>query len=60
VIHFTEDSITFYEQSTVTFDVLSDAEIEAYVKTNDWTDKAGGYGIQCKWNKLSFYTTSLF
>ena len=35
--------------STVSFDVLSDEEIEAYVKTNDWTDKAGGYGIQCTW-----------
>ncbi|MFN4091791.1 MAG: Maf family protein [Brevundimonas sp.] len=30
----------------VTFKVLSDAEIDAYVASGEWKGKAGGYGIQ--------------
>jgi septum formation protein len=30
----------------VTFAPLTDAEIDWYVGTNEWTDKAGAYGIQ--------------
>lgn len=33
-------------QSTVKMKSLSDAEIRAYLATNDWQGKAGGYGIQ--------------
>lgn len=33
-------------QSTVKMKSLSDAEIAAYLATNDWQGKAGGYGIQ--------------
>lgn len=32
--------------TTVKFKRLSDAEINAYLATNDWQGKAGGYGIQ--------------
>ncbi|OGK14041.1 septum formation protein Maf [Candidatus Roizmanbacteria bacterium RIFCSPLOWO2_02_FULL_37_19] len=34
------------EQTRVTFRVLSDAEIKAYVQTGEPLDKAGAYGIQ--------------
>ncbi len=37
---------SYYEETDVYFDVLSDSEIEAYVKTGDPLDKAGAYGIQ--------------
>ncbi|PPA71547.1 Maf family protein [Jeotgalibacillus proteolyticus] len=37
---------TFAEQVEVTFWPLSEEEIQAYVKTSDPYDKAGGYGIQ--------------
>ena len=33
-------------RSTVVFRKLHEREIEAYVATNEWRDKAGGYGIQ--------------
>ncbi|MGC1495399.1 MAG: Maf family protein [Sulfitobacter sp.] len=33
-------------QSTVKMKSLSDAELHAYLATNDWQGKAGGYGIQ--------------
>jgi septum formation protein len=33
-------------QTEVTFMELSDTEIESYLDTMDWVDKAGGYGIQ--------------
>lgn len=32
--------------STVEFRHLSSSEIEAYLKTNEWPDKAGGYAVQ--------------
>ena len=33
-------------QSTVKMKSVSDAELRAYLATNDWQGKAGGYGIQ--------------
>lgn len=33
-------------QSTVAFKQLSDAEVNAYLASNDWRGKAGGYAIQ--------------
>ena len=33
-------------QSTVAFKQLSDAEVNAYLASNDWQGKAGGYAIQ--------------
>lgn len=38
--------LTDYERSTVTFDPLSEAEIDAYILTGEPFDKAGAYGIQ--------------
>jgi septum formation protein len=32
--------------STVRMKRLSDAEVDAYIATNEWQGKAGGYGIQ--------------
>lgn len=32
--------------SIVKMKVLSDSEVDAYLSTNDWQGKAGGYGIQ--------------
>ncbi len=37
---------TRVNETRVTFKMLSDAEIEAYVASGDWRGKAGGYGIQ--------------
>ncbi|RZJ96874.1 MAG: septum formation protein Maf, partial [Brevundimonas sp.] len=37
---------TRVNETRVTFKVLSDAEIAAYVASGDWRGKAGGYGIQ--------------
>jgi septum formation protein len=33
-------------ESKVYFKKLEASEIEAYLKTNEWQDKAGGYGVQ--------------
>lgn len=38
----------FISKTRVEFYKLSDAEIENYLNTDDWCDKAGGYGIQSK------------
>ncbi|MBE0449852.1 MAG: septum formation inhibitor Maf [Clostridia bacterium] len=35
-----------YEKTTVTFNILSDDQIENYLNTNEPLDKAGAYGIQ--------------
>ena len=32
--------------SRVVFKTISDEEMEVYLDTNEWSDKAGGYGIQ--------------
>lgn len=36
----------FADTTKVTFNPMSDAEIEAYIATSDPYDKAGGYGVQ--------------
>ncbi len=41
-------SMSFTEETQVQFYPLTDAEIEAYAKTDEPYDKAGGYGIQGK------------
>jgi septum formation protein len=41
-----EKHITFQDKTEVTFNKLSDSEIDSYLKTNDAMDKAGAYGIQ--------------
>ena len=40
--------ISAHEETEVEFRALTDAEIEAYVSTDEPYDKAGGYGIQDK------------
>ncbi|MFH1762182.1 MAG: nucleoside triphosphate pyrophosphatase [bacterium] len=37
-----------YDKSSVQFRDLSKKEIKNYIKTGDWKDKAGGYGIQAR------------
>lgn len=37
---------TFYQETQVTMQILSDDEIESYIKTGEPLDKAGAYGIQ--------------
>ena len=39
---------SFYEKAVVEFHDLTDEEIDAYIKTGEPFDKAGGYGIQGK------------
>lgn len=39
----------FYEQTSVTFASISPSIIQAYIKTGEPMDKAGGYGVQDKW-----------
>ncbi len=41
-----ERANAFAEESLVTFYPLSDAEIDAYIRTGEPMDKAGAYGIQ--------------
>ncbi|XP_046428362.1 dTTP/UTP pyrophosphatase [Neodiprion pinetum] len=41
-----KDEVKFYEKTDVTFGDITQAQIEAYVKTGEPLDKAGGYGIQ--------------
>ena len=38
--------LCFAATTKVVFDALSDAEIEAYIATDDPYDKAGAYGVQ--------------
>ena len=42
---------TFYEETKVTFNKLSNKEIDFYIKNCNPYDKAGGYGIQ-DWSSL--------
>ena len=41
-----DQKLTFHATTSVTFSVLSDAEISTYIATGSPFDKAGGYGIQ--------------
>ena len=41
-------SVTFFEQTKVKFYDLSDRDIDNYIATKEYTDKAGAYGIQGK------------
>ncbi len=42
----------YAEETKVTFYPLSDAELEGYLDTEEYKDKAGGYGIQGKGSLL--------
>ena len=39
-------SVVDYEETYIQFKKLDDQIIENYIKTGEWKDKAGGYGIQ--------------
>ena len=43
-----ERELIYSEETLVTFYPLTDREIEAYLDTGEYRDKAGGYGIQGK------------
>lgn len=45
-MYFDEMCSVFFEKTKVTFYVLSEEWIDAYVASGDCFDKAGGYGIQ--------------
>lgn len=45
-LRLAEDTICFHTETRVTFRVLSEAEISAYVATGEPMDKAGAYAIQ--------------
>lgn len=45
-VHWRDELIADAEEVTVTFRVLSEAEIAAYIATGEPMDKAGAYGIQ--------------
>lgn len=47
-----ERHFTFYECTSVSVFPMNESEIEKYLDTNDWTDKAGAYGIQSKFGKF--------
>ncbi|MBR2279707.1 MAG: septum formation protein Maf [Ruminococcus sp.] len=47
-LYYKEKAFSFSEVSKVKFFKLSDKEIEAYLETDEWSDKAGAYGIQGK------------
>ncbi len=40
--------ISHVEKTAVEFDTISESEIESYLYTNEWTDKAGAYAAQGK------------
>jgi len=48
VVILKDSPISFVETSIVTFRTLTDTEIEEYLQSNEWIDKAGAYGIQGK------------
>lgn len=41
-----EKILSRYEETRVLFDKMSEKEIEAYIATKEYADKAGGYAIQ--------------
>lgn len=46
VVILKNNPISFIDTSVVTFRKLTDYEIEQYIQSNEWIDKAGAYGIQ--------------
>jgi septum formation protein len=46
VVILKDDPISFVDTSVVTFRTLTKDEIEQYIQSNEWVDKAGAYGIQ--------------
>jgi septum formation protein len=46
VVILNEDPLSFVETSVVTFTTLNDNDIQWYLESNEWVDKAGAYGIQ--------------
>ena len=51
-IGVTEQIVTFYEKTKVTFSTLDETEIEQYITTGSPMDKAGAYGIQDDYGSL--------
>lgn len=47
-----EKHITRVVKTRVTFREISESEISAYIKTNEYADKAGAYGIQGRASKF--------
>jgi len=45
-LRYSEQEVTRFEHTKVQFAPLSEAEIDAYIKTQEPMDKAGAYGIQ--------------
>jgi septum formation protein len=46
VVIVNDQTISFIDTSIVMFRSLTDHEIEQYIQSNEWLDKAGAYGIQ--------------
>jgi len=46
VVILNDDPISFVDTSVVTFRSLTEQDIEQYIQSNEWMDKAGAYGIQ--------------
>lgn len=47
-----EKLVTFHAVTNVTFNEISDGEINNYIRSGSPMDKAGGYGIQDDWGAL--------
>ncbi len=43
---------TFFEETVVTFGKITSRQINQYLKTEEFMDKAGAYGIQDKWGAI--------
>jgi len=52
----TREEINFVDSTEVTFNPMTLDEIEMYLGTGEYTDKAGGYGIQ---GKASIFVSSI-
>jgi septum formation protein len=46
-----DSDFVFYEETKVFFNEISVEDMDVYLETNSWKDKAGGYGIQDSFGK---------